>query len=323
MKTPKCLEDILNDLGYLQAIVKEKSSQVINNACSKLIPLLIKLEETRSESFCADLDLLWILPDETYPYIAGRYCGNFFNAIIIKNTDYEEYKHLEPYQCIELTYRPIEGMDCYDQNFIDDGYNGESGVRRPGIQIDQYDYKNFCQLLECLIPFFQNTELYQEYRNLLIEVNVQVEIDRIYSEMKDLDEQLAIYLLKCFEKSIDFDSHKTKHFFLLPYGVSVRYRGRFCNCIIGTKNQNASLGYLKKTYSSVTEDEYINDIYTIQRDSVKTISEQYILVHELELQSHRHNWDEVYNVLHSFVSLYEESINNGSLDYINKFNVKL
>lgn len=274
----------------------------VDQACEDLIPLLLKLRDYNEVAVYETNHSLYVDLRFIHKYLAIRYCGRFVNVIKIN-------KEGSGYGRMSLSYRYIESDAEYNR-FQDDHYKIDSPDEF-GIQL--YDAKRLLYFIYALIPFFKGGIHEEEYVKFWkSQGDRKKEITKLDDKIaEEINEGLEIAFSKIFDKYF-VNRNTKKRFLLLPYDVSVRYRGRFHNCII-SDNYSTSLGYVKNTYD-MSEDDYNQDPYTVEFDASRYPEKEYILLHETSLIATESNAVNLQMALKTILTLCEHELENGELN---------
>ena len=121
-------------------------------------------------------------------------------------------------------------------------------------------------------------------------------------KINELNETLDLYLHYEVLKTVKgYDEKSKKHFVLLPDNLSIRYKGRFHNCLT-IDNYSHSLGYLQFR-QFIAEEGYNQDPYTVGDDFDRYLPCQYKLLHEVALNSYNNGYVQFGRVLRDLIFL--------------------
>lgn len=293
------LKKICDEFYNLFGNYEHERAKVIRSASEKLVGLLESSKPHFHWTVCDDLDNeLWInLRNECH--IGIRYCGRFVNVIkVLKDVNKAAIER------ISLGYVSYEdepdnfGMtNC----FSDDSYFGEKAEERYGFINIVYDWDNFEYLLNSLKPFF--APVASTYEVMMAEINKEGKaMSDLEDKINELNETLDLYLHYEVLKTVKgYDEKSKKHFVLLPDNLSIRYKGRFHNCLT-IDNYSHSLGYLQfKQF--IAEEGYNQDPYTVGDDFDRYLPCQYKLLHEVALNSYNNGYVQFGRVLRDLIFL--------------------
>lgn len=293
------LKKICDEFYNLFGNYEHERAKVIRSACEKLVGLLESSKSHFHWTVCDDQDKeLWInLRYECH--IGIRYCGRFVNVIkVLKDVNKAAIER------ISLGYVSYEdepdnfGMtNC----FSDDSYFGEKAEERYGFINIVYDWDNFEYLLNSLKPFF--APVASTYEVMMAEINKEGKaMSDLEDKINELNETLDLYLHYEVLKTVKgYDEKSKKHFVLLPDNLSIRYKGRFHNCLT-IDNYSHSLGYLQFR-QFIAEEGYNQDPYTVGDDFDRYLPCQYKLLHEVALNSYNNGYVQFGRVLRDLIFL--------------------
>lgn len=293
------LKDLHEQLKSLNRELCNSQAQVIEYGCEKLIRLLSQFAEYHDIPIISkenDGDV-WI----NLRYICRigiRYCGHFINTIIIKSDESKGARDR-----IKLTYASYEDEEDFESCacYNCDSYFGKTGDAIPYIGILN-DWKNFRNLIESLEPFFAvSGKLHEDFQNTLqnIKHNYQKETYKIQDKLNMLQEDIDDYFNKIFKRFKEYDRKRKKHFIILPNNLSIRYHGRFHNCIV-KDDYSISLGFIKKQ-DFFPEEGYRKDEYTVENDFGRYNDDTYSLLHETSLNLYHEGQYELSHALDTLV----------------------
>lgn len=263
-------------------------NKAISSACDKLVPMLERLAGYYKEPEVDRLDAeeTWI----NLRYIAAlgiRYCGQFVNIISINNDT-----SLEAINRLGFLYANYESHDDFTSAkiFPDDTYFGEAADERYQKFGVMKDWDNFEKLVKQLGVYYMNSPLSKEYEALKQDILHSPEAKELYAADMDatsVAEDIELFFRDFFRKFNDYNPNCMKHFMLFPENVSVRYRGKFHNCLL-IDNYSLSLGYFQRS-EAIQEEGYNQDPYTICHDFDRYIDEPFVLLHETSLTRYAEN----------------------------------
>lgn len=297
--TNTTLKKICEDFYSLYGNFENEREKVIQSACEKLIGLLELLKPHYHWTICDDRDNeLWI--NLRYKCRIGiRYCGRFVNVIkVLKDVNKPAIQRISiGYVSYEDEIDDFEITNC----FSDDSYFGEKAEERYGFINIVYDWDNFEYLLNSLKPFF--APVASTYEVMMAEINKEGKaMSDLEDKINELNETLDLYLHYEVLKTVKgYDEKSKKHFVLLPDNLSIRYKGRFHNCLT-IDNYSHSLGYLQfKQF--IAEEGYNNDPYTVGNDFDRYLPCEYKLLHEVSLNSYNNGYEQFGRVLQDLIFL--------------------
>ena len=183
---------------------------------------------------------------------------------------------------IRLTFASYEdGDDCLNECYPDDMYFGEDADCRYHEITIQNDWNNFWNLICALCPFFENVGLTKEYEYSVSEIlQDSKKLKEIEDQIKTLIlEDLEFYMREVFRRKEESIKQLKKGIILLPNNISIRFKGKFHNCLI-LDNYGFSLGYLQSK-NNIAEECYYQDPYTINDDFDRNQNRGYKLLHEI------------------------------------------
>ena len=294
------LKKICDDFYVLYGDFEKERAKVIQFACEKLVGLL---ESLKPHHYCNLYDerdyALWIYLGYEH-HFGIRYCGRFVNVIkVLKDVNKAAI------QRISLGY--ISSEDELDDfgRFPDDSYYGEKAEERCDFINIAYDWENFRHLLESLKPFFSSVS--SSYGEMLKEIqSAAKQMSKLDDKISELNEDLYFYLIDVIEKVKRYDKNNRKHFIMLPDNLSIRYKGRFHNCIV-MDNYSHSLGYIQFR-QFVAEEGYNNDPYTVGDDFDRYLPCDYKLLHEVSLNSYHNGYLQFGRALQDLIFLCGENL---------------
>lgn len=312
----KVLYTQLNDLVRIR---DEKNSECIEYGCQKLLDQLNIFMEFHKDDFTVvDTGLgdknIWI--NLRYLcHIGIRYCGYFVNTILI-NKDVTR----KAQDRITLTFASYEDDESfmYCDNYNHDEYYGEKGDSIEDIPI-MNDWDNFINLIESLKPFFTNINDQAEEDYRLMCKDIRDYHKQLFKDINNridiLGEDIEDYFNRVFESSILYDKKCRKHFIMLPNNLSLRYKGRFHNCIV-RDDYSISLGFIKQQ-NFIGEEGYRQDYYTVENDFNRYEEKEFLLVHESSLNFYNEGFYQLKSVLRELIFIYgKEDIRSKDLKYI-------
>ena len=292
------LKKICDDFYALYGDYELERAKVIRSACEKLVGLLESSKPYFHWTVCDDLDNeLWInLRYECH--IGIRYCGRFVNVIkVLKDVN------IVAIQRISLGYVSYEREpDNFSMTncFSDDSYFGEKAEERYDFINIVYDWDNFENLLKSLKPFF--SRLSRSYDEMIKEINSEAKtLSKLEDEISKLNEKLEFYISGVIKRHDRYDKNNRKHFIMLPDNLSIRYKGRFHNCIV-LDCYSHSLGYLQFR-QFFAEEGYNKDPYTVGDDFGRYLPCDYKLLHEVSLNSYNNGYEQFGRVLQDLIFL--------------------
>lgn len=298
------LKKISDDFHNVYQNYSAERVRVIESACEKLVVLLESLKPHYHWTVCDDFDNeLWI--NLRYECHVGiRYCGRFINYIKVhKDKSKPAIQRLSVgYAAYEDEVDDFEWANCYP----DDTYFGEKAEQRYGEWGILEDWGNFENLLKSLKPFF--APVASTYEAMMVEIRNE---RKVMADLQDkidyLNEELDLYLHYDILKTVKgYDKKSKKHFVLLPDNLSIRYKGRFHNCLT-FDNYSHSLGYMQfKQF--VAEEGYIQDPYTVGDDFDRYLPGDYKLLHEVALNSYNNGYDGFGRALRDLIFLCGENM---------------
>ena len=274
-------------MQYYEELIK-----VIESGCNKLIIMLNSLKGKYpfpliEEEYGFRSDNCWAINLRYISRIGIRYCGQFINMIIISKNDKGNAS-----ERIRLTFASYED-DCDFKNvcYPDDMYFGEAADCRYKEMTIQYDWNNFWNLLNSLKPFFENAGTPNMYELMLCEISEESVLLRDKeNQIDELCEDLESYINDVFSRRKEYVTKNRKHFILLPNNLSIRYKGKFHNCII-EDDYSISLGYIQQN-QYIAEECYNQDPYTVNDDFARYIPGEYKLSHEVSLNPYHNGFSQ-------------------------------
>ncbi|MBQ8482906.1 MAG: hypothetical protein IJ504_01215 [Bacteroidales bacterium] len=307
------LRDIYDKLVKFNHERFDLAEDYVSQACKELIPLLLKLKDYNEVAVNEYNDAWYVDLRFIHKYLAIRYCGRFVNGILIEKDGWCE----EEYSKISLRYLYIESESEYNR-FPDDQYKKDSSDT---FGIQSCDYKKFSDFIYSLIPFFKGGVHEDEYMQFWKSQGEKTK------ELRKLDDRIADEInndLDCVLHEIFNGYFKNrnikKRFLMLPYDVSIRYRGKFHNCII-EDNYSMSLGYVKNL-THMSEDEYNQDPYTIDFDATRYPDNVHVLIHETSLIATESNGYNLQFAIKTLLALCEHELENGELESLSGLDVE-
>lgn len=307
------------------SIYTDARSKAIAYACDRLVPVLEKLSDTFSDETIVDRydpNDIWI----NLRYIAPlgiRYCGRFINIIAINND-----KSIRPIYRLQFLFANYESYDdlCSAQCYPDDTYFGEAADERYDRIGVMPDWENLVSLIKQLEVYFINTSLQKDYEEMERDILDSQEAQAVVAtdlNACSVNEEIELFFRDLF-KTLDFyNPRNKKHFLKFPEGVSIRYRGKFHNCLV-LDDYSLSLGYIQHNHM-IQEEGYSQDPYTVSHDFDRYFGSDYSynLLHELSLTRYPSNDYEFLRALRCLSFIFGEDLEraNGSL-YLNASSVK-
>ena len=181
------------------------------------------------------------------------------------------------------------------------------------------DWDNFINLIESLKPFFTNINDQAEEDYCLMCKDIRDYHNQLCKDINNridiLGEDIEDYFNRVFESSILYDKKCRKHFIMLPNNLSLRYKGRFHNCIV-RDYYSTSLGFIKQQ-NFIGEEGYRQDYYTVENDFNRYEEKEFLLVHESSLNCFNEGFYELKSVLRDLIFIYgKEDIRSKDLKYI-------
>lgn len=294
----------------------------ISSACEKLLPVFEKLAGSYKEPYVDRYDdkETWINLRYVAP-LGIRYCGRFINVIVIDND-----ASIKARNRIQLLYASYESYDDYScaQCFPDDTYFGESADERYDRMGVMPDWENFESLVRQLKVYFINSPLYKEYEDCVRDILGSQEVQSLTAadmEASSINENIELLFKDFFKKFKFYNPRKKKHFVRFPENVSLRYRGRFHNCLL-IDDYAVSLGYIQHNMC-IQEVGYNQDPYTIGHDFDRYIDKTYVLLHEVSLTWWPKNIHDFMNALRCLKFMFGENLERIEEDaYISASSVK-
>ena len=178
-----------------------------------------------------------------------------------------------------------------------------------------YDWENFRHLLESLKPFFSPVS--SSYGEVMKEIqSAAKQMSKLDDEISELNEDFEFYLTDVIKKADRYDKNNRKHFIMLPDNLSIRYKGRFHNCIV-VDSYSHSLGYIQFR-QFIAEEGYNNDPYTVGDDFDRYLPCDYKLLHEVSLNSYHNGYLQFGRALQDLIFLCGENMEHLSeCQYLN------
>lgn len=279
----------------------------ISSACEKLLPIFEKLAGSYKEPYVDRYDdkETWINLRYVAP-LGIRYCGQFINVIVINNDT-----SIKAANRIEFLYASYESYDdyCCAQCFPDDTYFGEAADERYNRIGVMPDWENFESLIRQLKVYFINSPLYKEYEDFVRDLLGSQEVQSLTTadmEASSINENIWLFFSGFFKKSKFYNSRNRKHFVRFPGNVSLRYRGRFHNCLL-IDDYGLSLGYIQHD-ECIQEEGYNQDPYTVGYDFDRYIDKTYVLLHEVLLTWCPKNINDFMNALRCLKFMFGENL---------------
>ena len=290
------LNKICEDFYILYGDFENERAKVIQFACEKLVGLL----ESLKPDYHWTLDnALWIYLGQEH-HVGIRYCGRFVNVIkVLKDVNKAAIER------IRLGYISYEDeLDDFGR-FPDDSYFGEKAEERYDFINIVYDWENFRNLLESLKPFFSPVS--SSYGEMMKEIqSAEKQMSKLDDEISKLNEEFYFYLTGVIEKVDRYDKNSEKHVVILPDNLSIRYKGRFHNCLV-LDNYSHSLGYIQFR-QFIAEEGYNNDPYTVGDDFDRYLPCDYKLLHEVSLNSYHNGYLQFGRALQDLIFLCGENM---------------
>lgn len=287
------LQDISKRYYELLKSYQKELDTVINSGCEKLIIMLNALKGKYpfpqiEDEYGFAKDNTWAINFRYISRVGIRYCGQFINMMIISKNE-----TLEASERIRLDYASYENNDYKYECYPDDMYFGEAADCRYKEFTIQYDWENFWNLVCQLKTFFDNTNIRNIYKLMLEEIS---EESRKLSKIEDdinvlIGEELEFYMREVFKRKDRYNEKNNKHLILLPNNISIRYKGKFHNCLI-LDNYAFSLGYLQ-SQEFIAEECYYQDPYTTANDFNRYIQGERKLLHEVSFNNFHNGFNEV------------------------------
>ena len=294
----------------------------ISSACEKLLPIFEKLTSSYGEPYIDKYDEKETWINLRYmAHLGIRYCGRFVNVIVINNdaSIKAEYR-------IQFLYASYESYDdfCCAQCFPDDTYFGESAEERYERIGVMPDWENFESLVRQLNVYFVNTPLYKEYEDFIRDLPGSQEVQSLTAadmEASSTNESIELFFKDFFKKFKFYDPRNRKHFVHFPENISLRYRGRFHNCLL-IDDYALSLGYIQYN-KCIQEEGYNQDPYTVGHDFDRYIDQPYVLLHEISLTWCPKNINDFMEALRCLKFIFGENLERIEEDaYISASSVK-
>ena len=294
------LNKICEDFYILYGDFENERAKVIQFACEKLVGLLESLKPHYHWTLYDERDnALWIYLGYEH-HIGIRYCGRFVNVIkVLKDVNKAAIER------IRLGYISYEDeLDDFGR-FPDDSYFGEKAEERYDFINIVYDWENFRNLLESLKPFFSPVS--SSYGEMMKEIqSAEKQMSKLDDEISKLNEEFYFYLTGVIEKVDRYDKNSEKHVVILPDNLSIRYKGRFHNCLV-LDNYSHSLGYIQFR-QFIAEEGYNNDPYTVGDDFDRYLPCDYKLLHEVSLNSYHNGYLQFGRALQDLIFLCGENM---------------
>ena len=295
------LKKICDDFYALYGDYETERAKVIQFACEKLVGLL----ESLKPDYHWTLDnALWIYLGHEH-HVGIRYCGRFVNVIkVLKDVNKAAIQRIS---LGYLSYEYEDEIEDFDigNGFSDDSYFGEKAEERYDFINIAYDWGNFRHLLESLKPFFSPVS--SSYGEMMKEIlSAEKQMSKLDDEISELNEDFYFYLKDVIKKVDRYDKNNRKHFIMLPDNLSIRYKGRFHNCIV-MDNYSHSLGYIQFR-RFIAEEGYNNDPYTVGDDFDRYLPCDYKLLHEVSLNSYHNGYLQFGRALQDLIFLCGENM---------------
>ena len=307
------LREILSEL-YCKQI--DAAEDFIFKASYKLIPLLLELAKQNQNVLLKErseyvLDLRNLIDNA-----AIRYCGRFFNQIRISKEERLADKRLS------LRFVPYSKESPLNQYYTEDNYSVQN---IHNAEIDSTNVIEFIRFAKGLARFFRQSKLHDNFMSYLNELDERLsEFDRITNEIyNEFDEAKFPVFDRIFSTYNCLDDNK--RILIFPDNVSIRYRGKFHNCLI-YDNYDICIGYVINNYD-ISDECYSSDEYTKSYDSEKYESKTYTLIHEYSLSTNyggTRETEEVYAAINALVQLFENELEADApvMKYIEATNVR-
>lgn len=295
------LRELRNTLSVLMCKETNAADDFVFKATYKLIPLLLELGNNEKntmfkEKSCHILNLRYLVDNA-----AIRYCGRFFNQIKISREKALRDKKLT------LRFVSYSIEDSMNQNYPGDKYLGtEADGNIPDAEIDSTNVYEFVRFAKGLSRFFRKSEIHDKYLTYLNDLESKLsEYERIKNDIfNEFDEDKFTVFDKIFSKYTCYDDNK--RILIFPDNTSIRYRGKFHNCLI-YDHYDICLGYVIHNYD-FPDDQYYNDEYTKFFDSEKYESKLFTLIHEYSLSAKVGGTENVYSALNAMIQLFEDEL---------------
>ena len=295
------LNKICDDFYILYGDFEKERAKVIQFACEKLVGLL----ESLKPDYHWTLDnALWIYLGHEH-HVGIRYCGRFVNVIkVLKDVNKAAIQRIS---LGYLSYEYEDETEDFDigNGFSDDSYFGEKAEERYDFINIAYDWENFRHLLESLKPFFSPVS--SSYGEMMKEIlSAAKQMSKLDDEITVLNEEFELYLTDVIKKADRYEKNNRKHFIMLPDNLSIRYKGRFHNCIV-VDSYSHSLGYIQFR-RFIAEEGYNNDPYTVGDDFDRYLPCEYKLLHEVSLNSYHNGYRQFGRALQDLIFLCGENM---------------
>ena len=303
----KTFQPLLTELYRIQQNLDETYRAIRNNFQDGLAELLCRLQDesdnlalnskeamTKFNEVCVDLRNI-------KPGVALRFCGRFYNMAYVRTSNGRKE--------ICLAYGLTEDEEIPEERFATDVYTGEQAIHNE-INFDSADIWNVMNLAGQLTVYFQETGLFRSYCQIKNELIESIEaVDR--KPYNDLLYYINVFFVNLGKTHCQYSETDSDHYFMFPYGISVRCYGRYFNCLI-TRADKTSLGYLRRNTGYLCEEIYGDDGYTCRKGGE---TRWYTLLHRLEIDGSMHE-DHLYRGLAALSMLFAESSDIDDFDYI-------
>lgn len=298
------LLEVKNKYQELHKAYHEELVNVIESGCEKLIIMLNALKGKYpfpqiQDEYSFAKDNTWAINLRYIARIGIRYCGQFINMIIVSKNDKGPAS-----ERIRLTYASYEdGNDQRNECYPDDMYFGEKADSKYGEITIEYDWDNFWNLLCSLKPFFENVNMGNMYGLMLNEISEESrKMSRIESDITELiGENMVFYMQDVFRRNDRYEKNNKKHIIMLPNNLSIRFKGKFHNCLI-LDNYAFSLGFIQDQ-KYIAEECYNQDPYTTADDFTRYLKEQYKLLHEVSFFHFYNGFSQISDALSDLIFL--------------------
>ena len=299
----KSLKPLLSEYYEEMKRLDSIYGKIIGRYCQGLVPLLIRLENDYFENNIPTVGFGKVCIDlrDLKPGVAIRYCGRFYNMMYLSEEGDDVY--------ITLAYGITEAEDIPWERFQTDGYTGEKAIRHE-MTVTYKDMKNLMALACQLGIYFQDTDYSDEYFSLKNEtLTAFSKIDK--SKIDNLNYLINVFLVNIGKMHVNYDEQSCTHYYMLPDRISIRYYGRYHNCLI-IQNDKAYLGYLRNDSDYLCEEMYGNDGYTTRFNDCGSY---YQLMHKTDMGIHKDR-EQLYLALASLERICVNPIDIDLFDYI-------
>lgn len=279
MEKQLTLKEYRDKFVEIYRLYNKETVRVIDNACEKLI-IGFKALEGRLRFPIIDMKHspdAFVVNLKYACKVGIRYCGQFVNMIKVSKD--EDKAAIDRITLTYVSYEDKNDDSAWANCFPDDGYFGEEADDRfEDIPIAR-DWENFMILLKSLEPFFANAGLSDIYEVMRLEINCDAStLSKLDDELCQIQEDIDDYFMRVLDY---YGNSKNKIFVMLPYYASIRYKGKFHNCIT-IDNHSVSLGYIQyNPYAA--EEGYYQDLYTVDNDFGRYMDAERKLLHEVSL----------------------------------------